>query len=102
MATKFCVECQTEKPVEDYYKTKKWLQKRCKPCHNGFRKNYAQKSTYIKKLTGFAKLPDSVKDSILEDMKNVDSMAIYKKYGNENKFSYTTFRKWIITGQVAI
>ena len=98
--TKHCVSCDTIKPVSEYYMSRKWLQKRCKPCHNAIRKTYIQTSTYVKKKTGFCKLPDNVRIDILEDFKNIDSMAIYKKYGTENKFSYTTLRKWVKTGQL--
>jgi len=42
--SKKCKDCEIEKPASDYYPSGKYLQSRCKPCHNKSRSRY-----YIKK-----------------------------------------------------
>ena len=39
LTEKYCKSCKTIKPACEYYTTREYLQRYCKPCHNQHRKN---------------------------------------------------------------
>ncbi len=55
---KYCKDCKTTKPLEEYYKCGNTVQTRCKSCHNVYRNTC--KRTYVPVVykTPFEKLDD--------------------------------------------
>ena len=90
---KLCRMCDIVKPLEEgYYKAgSKGFQKYCRPCHNQVRKQWTVKSSYVKKGSGFKRLPDDIQQSILKDIEdNVKYAVISRKYD----INYITLMSW--------
>jgi hypothetical protein len=93
---KLCVECNKVKTLEGgFYKAGKSWQKLCKLCHNEKRCEYIHNgSKYIKKATGFNKLPVELQNKIKYDIKvRVNFRDIAEKYKNEG-IKYQTLLNW--------
>jgi len=87
--TKTCIKCNEDKPLnENFYKAGRGYQTLCKPCHNKSRmKNYKIRPT------GFSKLPEDVKNGIIEDLKNgLKFTEISTKY-NIKYFNLTNWKR---------
>ena len=91
---KHCPDCDTNKPVLEFYKAGGYYQKRCKICHNKFRRNY--KASHKKKMTGFGKLPAETQKDILEDIKKMTKKAVAEKYN----IPYQNITRWTRQGQI--
>lgn len=95
---KLCVKCQIVKPLEGgYYRCAKSWQKLCKICHNARRIEYKLSSKpYVKKLTGFLKLPTDLQEKIKYDISVfMNFKAIYNKYKDGDvKLNYQTLLSW--------
>ena len=44
LTEKYCKSCKTTKPANEFYITREYLQARCKPCHNIFRRESREKA----------------------------------------------------------
>lgn len=93
---KLCVNCDKVKNLNtEFYKAGSSWQKLCKLCHNEKRNNYKHEGTkYIKKETGFFKLPLELQNKIKYNIKvKVNFKDIAEKYKNEG-VKYQTLLKW--------
>ena len=63
--SKYCKDCETIKPMTDYYRAGKSWQVRCKPCHNKYREGIRQKKPIIARVNPFHKLPKETQDEVL-------------------------------------
>ena len=101
---KLCTKCLEVKPLEGgYYRCAKSWQKLCKICHNARRTEYKHSNKpYVRKLTGFAKLPVDLQEKIKYDISVfVNFKEIYNKYKDEySKFSYQSLLIWERQGQI--
>jgi hypothetical protein len=97
---KTCPDCEEtkEKCTENFYRAGKSWQRRCKPCHNANRKQYRVKSTYVKKGTGFSKLPQETQEAIKLSISN---KSTYKKIAQEHGIKYSTLCMWKRTGKLS-
>ena len=95
---KKCLMCEEVKFLDiDYYKAGSSWQKYCKVCHNKKRKEYKNNSKYIKRKTGFLKLPQEIQEKIKYDMYVRVSMKDICIIYNLN---YITFCRWKKKGQI--
>lgn len=90
---KLCEECNTVKDMEkDYYKAGLSYQRLCKPCHNQMRRKYkVSNKPYVPKPTGFDKLNEDMKKSILYD---ISVKVNYKKIAQKYDIKYSTLCYW--------
>jgi hypothetical protein len=96
--SKQCPFCKIEKPVDDFYIAYKDIRATlCKTCHK-FHSSVSRRNTHPKKLTGFAKLPDEVRENILSDI--ADGFITFKQIANKNKIVYNTFIRWKTKGLI--
>ena len=94
---KLCVGCNKVKTLSDgYYKAGNIsYQKLCKLCHNEKRSEYIHNGTkYIKKPTGFLKLPEDLQKKIKYDIKiRINFLNIAEKYKDEG-IKYQSLLNW--------
>lgn len=90
---KLCEECNSVKDIEkDFYKAGKSYQRLCKPCHNSKRRNYkVSHKPYVPKETGFNKLSEEIRNSILYD---ISVKVNYKKIAKKYDIKYSTLCYW--------
>ena len=88
---KFCVDCGCNRPVTEFYKTRKWLQKLCK-----FHHNKKRHKNYVPRKKGFDKLDDETKIKIKEDAKKMSM----KKLSTLYDIKYYSIRKWRKEGHI--
>jgi len=86
---KFCSECKTFQPIENFYKAGNYFQKRCKPCHNSLRKTYG--GYHVKTPTGFKKLAPELQQAVLVDITNKLS---YRKIAAKHGIKYPALLYW--------
>ena len=99
--TKKCKQCECIKSINEFYRCKKWLQTKCKPCHNVARNNYKRKPyiPVVKKPTGFNKLSLDKRMSIIKDIQDgKKSSEIANSYG----VLVDTFRLWKRKGLIKL
>ena len=95
---KLCPNCEMVKPVSDFYKCGDYYQKRCKGCHNNYRKEFPQKpSAQRKKRTNestrekqFTDLSEELQNKIKELAKTQYIKTIAKEVGITATYLY----KW--------
>ena len=84
---KLCIQCDQIKNLStEYYKAGVYHQKYCKACHNSNRLQYASSpKPYIKKMTGFKKMPIILQKKILNDINagGLSFSSIYNKHKDE-------------------
>lgn len=91
---KYCVSCQQVKNREqDFYKAGSYVQTRCKPCHNQYRKAVVSYTTNRKQRPPsktFDSLSNEKQQDILTDLKTMRLLPVSKK----NNVSYALMRQW--------
>ena len=104
---KLCPDCNDVKDLIScfYQVSKNGYTKRCKHCHNKNRQNYRikpQPYTYIKKRTGFNRLPNKLQDMIRYDIYvKLNLKTIYEKYKDEYPIlKYQTLTRWNREGRI--
>ena len=97
---KLCCDCQKVKTLEGgFYKAGKSYQKRCIPCHNEKRYEYAF-TKHNKKPTGFMKLDEDLRKKIMYDIHvRINFKDIARKY-QANGIKYQTLLVWNRKGQI--
>ena len=89
---KMCKMCNIEKPLEEgFYRAGRGWQTFCRPCHNKERLKWGIKSTYVKKGTGFSRLPDDIRANILKD---IEDKLSYCKISKKYEIKYSTLLDW--------
>ena len=95
---KLCIQCNTVKKVEGgYYRCGKYWQKLCKICHNANRTGYKYSNKeYVKKPTGFLKLPAELQEKIKYDIETfINFKDICRKYSKEYpQLKYQSLLAW--------
>lgn len=71
MVTRVCIDCEKEKPLEDFHKVqrgKTYYKRRCRPCNNA--------KCYQKRLDKFANQP-GYREAFLADQRNRKKIQMY-------------------------
>lgn len=88
---KHCPDCDTIKPMSEYYRAGPYYQRRCKPCHNKTRNKY-----YHKKGNGFEGLPVEIREALTRDINNnMKKKDVATKYN----FTYSRVARWCRQGK---
>ena len=90
--SKYCVMCQKEQNIDNFYKAGKYHQTNCKSCHNGCRLKYP--CSYTKKPNNFQKLDKDIQSNIINDLKTKSCRQISMAYN----INYRTFLNWHTRG----
>lgn len=96
---KLCRKCNVVKELEtDYYRAGKNWQKYCKICHNKDRPKYKPaKYKYVRKGTGFCRVPKEIQEKIIYDFYvKISGREIAETYG----LKQATLLGWRRKGQI--
>jgi hypothetical protein len=104
-STKLCTKCDKVKSLKnDYYRAGEYYQKYCKECHNNLRLTYVHNNNtkYVKKPTGFIKLPKDLRDNIIYDRHmKMNYKNIWRKYTSQYpELKYLSLTGWGRNGQI--
>ena len=90
---KKCIKCNIEKSLQEgfYRAGSKENKKYCRPCHNKERLKWDIKYTYVKKGTGFSRLPEDIRANILKD---IEDKLSYSKISKKYEIKYRTLLDW--------
>jgi hypothetical protein len=90
--TKICSKCGLSKSLTDYYINKNKPRSMCKKCSNADRMRYAINvhRQRKKRQNGLEKLDESVRNSLLGDIKSMSLSQVATKYS----IKYTTLHTW--------
>ena len=95
---KHCPQCDMVKPVTDFYKCGEYYQKRCKGCHNAYRKQFPQKPVTQRKKRVNEHSREKRFTDLSEEMQNKINELIKTKYikniAKETGVSATYLYKW--------
>ena len=96
--SKVCKTCQVDKPLTDYYRTKRTYLSYCKPCHNirtirNGKKARAERRLVFKRITLDLYELEKLKD-IRDDLKRMTQTNASKKHG----VGQSTLSAWLKTG----
>jgi len=100
---KWCRGCDKVFSLEGFYRAGKSWQKDCKKCHNLKRNKYKHSRVYIKKPTGFLKLPEELQKKIIFDVYiRINFTDICKKYKDEypGVLNHSSLLRWNRTNQI--
>ena len=96
---KNCKECSTYLDKENFYLIHgNTFSTLCKE-HSNQKRKINRRNNYKKKITGFQKLPEDIRKSIIEDIKN---KIKYRKISNTYNINYATLMNWIHTKQILV
>ena len=98
MATKVCLECKILQSTNNFYKAGKFLQSRCKPCHNNTRSQFKY-TKRPKKPTGFAKLTFEKQVGIIKSIKDGTKL---QRVAHEFEIQYQSLLKWKNKGLIKL
>jgi len=95
---KYCSGCDKVKYLEkEFYRAGKSYQKLCIICHNKSRIRYPNLKKYVRKVTGFRKLPEETRNKIRYQ---VFIRINYRQIAREHKIKYQTLILWKRSGQI--
>ena len=93
---KWCKNCETIKPIDDFYKAGKSHQSRCKPCHIIHRRELRQAKPKKIRGNGFQTLTEETRVDILAHLDTMPLTKLAKKFNiNPN-----TLRSWKTRGHL--
>jgi len=103
---KTCKVCKMEKELtKNFYKNRKSYSPLCKICYTKrSSKRLKDKPVYVKKGSGFNKLPLELKKQIIQDIKDgLNCSKIYKKHNEKyNQLKYKTLTAWKRNGTIKL
>ena len=96
---KNCKECSTYLDKENFYLIHGNVYSTLCKEHSNQKRKINRRNNYKKKITGFQKLPEDIRKSIIEDIKN---KIKYRKFSNTYNINYATLMNWIHTKQILV
>ena len=96
---KYCKDCSKYLEKENFYNIHGNTYSTLCKGHSNQRRKINRRNNYKKKITGFQKLDETIRDKIIEDIKN---KIKYRKISNKYNINYHTLMNWLQTKQISV